>query len=598
MPEPRDDQLVERLVPDFVTRDEGVPIWKMLELGAFFDADDLLMVMHFDDHRLLDVAGTPGNYFIGTRGERALNGPANASASSRGAMTLVPSQWKYHPAIQVLDGITNEYTNPSFELNTTNAAAVSAAIAITLDEARYGAKSLEITTNNAIANEGWSTNQITLAANQTHTAAFWFRGTAGYSYIANLTEFTGAAVYVDTVQVSFTGTGRWQRVSVSNAFGATGGLGQLFVRTAAQRSEVFYCDGVDVFQNMAYDIHHVDGDMGDGYSWTGVPHGSTSTRVASEVDLSAYVNALSIDTLTISTRVQMPYASTASWPHGAVNYVFDIRGANNNNRIYIVWADAGKFIVYINGVNRITDALATFDAGETIHLILTCDFASDEYKLYMNGVLIGEDDTALSTPSLTTYWKLGARFGGTRQSGMMFAEHVVLNRILTETEIRQWWALRRPVIDAQAVDKQLPCGIDVFRSTVQNIPSAAWTTLQLDTLRYNEHMVFDTANYRVYVTQPGWYNLSVGVRWANAGGNYRALRITVNGSIIVEQFIPPVLTTVTILSAATTWYLIPGDYIELQAIQDSGAGLNIDYGANYSPFLRVIKIRNVFPEVY
>jgi hypothetical protein len=142
-------------------------------------------------------------------------------------------------------------------------------------------------------------------------------------------------------------------------------------------------------------------------SWSSTEHNSTSTRTKTEVNLDDYAARLSgNDTWTLSAWVQAPYDADADWPE-TTNYVLDTRGADNNNRVILRYNSTDdRWTVYINGADTISSgSTQTFSAGDWIHLVLTVDFASDEYKLYVDGTLYDSSTGSLSAPTLTD-WKL------------------------------------------------------------------------------------------------------------------------------------------------------------------------------------------------
>lgn len=190
----------------------------------------------------------------------------------------------------------------------------------------------------------------------------------------------------------------------------------------------------------------------DWCSWSGAADDSTSTRTATEVNLDAHVGLISAnDTLSFRVIVQMPYDADATWPTQFAS-LMDCRGADNNNRILVIYDyTEDRFEGYVNGAYRLFTAAQTFKAGDWVDLILTLDFASNSYKLYVNGELEDVDTTALTAPTITD-WQLGAGYAGGTQGGCNFAEHSVFDRVLTAAEVAAMYTLQRSLVDAGAMD--------------------------------------------------------------------------------------------------------------------------------------------------
>lgn len=585
----RDDQQVERLVPDFVTRQEGIPIWKLQDLGTFFDPDDLLMTLRFDDHRLLDP-GTLGNYFVGTRDERILNTPANAAATSRGNLTLVPSLWSGLPAVKTLPAATNLIVAPSFELWTAGAPdswTIYQTPTTTQDNTigYSGASALHIVANHVGDTEGWYIDVAGLTPAATYTAAVWLYGISG---TCRFFVSDGGGVANPVVSSAVSEFGRWERRSVQKVCPGSGSIRIWMANFTVGNHEMVF-DGAGLYA-LGYDPGHVDGDQGDGYSWAGTPHATTSARVANYLNLDSQVTQVSgNDTLSFAMWIQMPYDATATWP-AAFGYLFFSAGAAGN-QISLVFDPANNnFRLYINTGWSASTTVQTFEAGDWMHIVCTIDFTSDEYQIYIDGILGATDATAFAAPTLTT-WILGHT---TSLVGFMRAEYVVVDRILTSVEVANLYAMRRPVIDPGAVDKDLNAGIVAYKASAQSTNHAAVTTILLDTVFYNEHLVLDVVTGRVYITQPGWYIITGRIDWASNAAGYRDIRILTNTTTAGIQTSSAAPAAVVRQIAVAIEYLIPGDWVTLACLQTSGGALNANTGARYGNYLTVVKMRNVF----
>lgn len=605
MVQPRDDQLVEKLIPDFVTRDEGIPLWKQAEMGTFFDPDDLLLTLRFDDHRLIDP-GTPANYFVGTRGERVLNSPANAAAGSRGNLTLVPSIWPGLPAVAVLPAITNLMHNPVFGLNvTTDYITMAGGVrTLTYAQALYAGACCQYTAS-GVGNEGFYSDVTARTAAATeYTFSIWARGNAGGEQF-RISFWDDVAGYQFT---SFVVTQQWARYEITETYGA--GSTARWVRPMQEdgagmgAGDIVFLDGVQLEVGASVsDTTH--GDAGDGYSWAATPHGSQSVCQANSLQLDSQVECLNgNDTLSFSMWVRLPHDPDGPWKTQYPQFM-DASDGTNNNRIF-VFANAMtgtgdlSLYLYINTVYVVASPVPGWRAGDWALIVATVDFAADEYKLFFNGQQIGATGTnVLVAATGMMHWNIGTNWAEAAQNYLQYAEYVAYNRVLTAVEIANIYSVRRPIIDGGAIDKRLPSGIIVYQNANQAIPNNVWSKVAFNTVYYNEHGIFDDANNRIYISSPGWYQVTANARFASSAIGYRGLYLFATGArIFAESTVPPCVGVVTMMNLSSTWYCLPGDYIELFALQNSGAPLNMDWAGWYSPFLNVVKIRNVFDQVY
>jgi hypothetical protein len=196
------------------------------------------------------------------------------------------------------------------------------------------------------------------------------------------------------------------------------------------------------------------GNLGSGYAWTGTADASTSARTVTTLTLTSCVGLISgNDTLTYRLVAQMPYAADATWPRGSgYNYLFHAAGAATNDIILAYDETDDKFSVYLAAGERLQSSVQTFAAGDWIDLVLTVDYTANDYRLYVNGELDGDDNTGLAPPVLTS-WTLGHATSNTNQAGATIAEYAVLDAVLTADEIAALYITNRPLVDAGAIDK-------------------------------------------------------------------------------------------------------------------------------------------------
>lgn len=123
------------------------------------------------------------------------------------------------------------------------------------------------------------------------------------------------------------------------------------------------------------------------------------------------------------------------------------------------------------------------------------------------------------------------------------------------------------------------------QATVQSIANSSWTSVALDSSVVDSYGMHSnvTNNTRATAQVAGWYlPLGASAFSINATGE-RATRFTVNGAgvnatSVTKAAIATGDYTVT-PAVSVPVYLNVGDYLEVQAIQLSGAGLNTITGA-------------------
>jgi len=244
----------------------------------------------------------------------------------------------------------------------------------------------------------------------------------------------------------------WVRVPVSGTAPALTAFIWCFVyvSSAAGNPAEVLLDGMQA-EAKVYATSYCDGSLGYGYAWTGTAHASTSTRAANECNLDAHVGLISgKDTVSYRTVVQMPYGAGETWPVSASAFLECVASD---------WTQ--EVLVYLNTVtNKISAYLfddpdsvflesseLTFVAKDWMDIVLTCDYAADSYRLYVNGVLEDtETEIAISAP-VFGMWRLGSYDDGTHQCGAAFCELGAFGRVLEGYEVSQLFELQQPLVD-------------------------------------------------------------------------------------------------------------------------------------------------------
>ena len=175
-------------------------------------------------------------------------------------------------SIIVPEAGTNDIPNPSAETTGNFAAHNSATVTRDTTYARFGDYSYKIVPGGT--NRGVSLTTTALS-NEAGYVSFYVFGTI----TGNLQVSQDAGGNYNTAAIIGGATGSWVRYGVAIAQAQRNGSTATIIRNSA--NETFYVDGV-LSQNVGYATTYIDGDQGPLYRWTGLRHGSTSTRDAQD----------------------------------------------------------------------------------------------------------------------------------------------------------------------------------------------------------------------------------------------------------------------------------------------------------------------------
>lgn len=187
------------------------------------------------------------------------------------------SDWK----IIVPETAINIHTNPSVETNTTDWNAAASAIARVTTFQKWGLYSLETTTNNAAAFEGWFSDSgaagFAATAATSYTFTVWMRGAGTLSLQLAWYNAGGGLISADNGAVITLST-TWTRYTLTATSPALTAFVRVGAQTDIQQGIVFYSDAANLVESDSASTH-IDGDQ-EGCEWNGAAHASTSTRSA------------------------------------------------------------------------------------------------------------------------------------------------------------------------------------------------------------------------------------------------------------------------------------------------------------------------------
>jgi len=168
--------------------------------------------------------------------------------------------------------------------------------------------------------------------------------------------------------------------------------------------------------------------------------------------------------------------------------------------------------VYIAGGYRLETA-ATFVAGDWLDIVVTLNFTTDDYNLYVNGALVDNDGTLLTAPAITQ-WNLGADILAGNMLGGNYAEYAVFDRVLTADEIAALYSMNRPIVDAGAIDKP---GIYILDGKFKIASSTTGNRIEIDA---DEIAGYSSAGVKQFYLQAsdGKAVCGAGSVWLDASG--------------------------------------------------------------------------------
>ncbi|HXV84229.1 MAG TPA: hypothetical protein VEG60_30635 [Candidatus Binatia bacterium] len=137
----------------------------------------------------------------------------------------------------------------------------------------------------------------------------------------------------------------------------------------------------------------------------------------------------------------------------------------------------------------------------------------------------------------------------------------------------------------------------VFNSADVNIPQLApgeWRSLTFNSERWDTANLHESANPgRLKAPVAGKYYIFANITWESPiGSGVFGLRLRLNGkTVIAEQSVPNTAAPFRIsMSVGTLYALTAGDYVEVQAFQNSGGSLMIRHVEATSPEFGIARI--------
>jgi len=424
-----------------------------------------------------------------------------------GGFHQTQGMWLGTRGLVIEEATTNKMENPSIETDTTGYTAYTTVTTLSQDSTRavFGTYNLKAVCNGAAGAQGpiyHLDSKLAAATQYAFSVYVWGSGTI----MLRWRDWTNGAV-VDSSPVVLSGA--IQRTTLIFTTGALvpASAGVAVITNSAQ-PVTFYSDAWQV-EAKAYATSYCDGSLGYGYAWTGTAHASTSTRTANECNLDAHGGLISgKNTLSFRLAVQPLYAANATWPIATPNLFMDAYGGATDRLFVSYGADTDVFRVWLQSGAvsiQLESSTQTFGAGDWLDIVVTLDFTTDSYKLYVNGVLEDTDTTACTAPTVAQ-WNLGSYYNATNQMGAAFCELGVFGRVLAANEVSQLFELQQPLVDIGSM--QTP-GIYILDGQFSIASSSTGTRIQIT--------ADEIAGYNAAGTKQFYLQASDGKAYAGGG---------------------------------------------------------------------------------
>lgn len=350
----------------------------------------------------LDVAGAiRGQYLVGPHAlqlsdakaivhfdgpapyNRDFSGTSNThmgeNATETGGVIYRPG--KFGKAVQLAEATTNLIANPSFELATSVSNSANATVALSTDS-YIGAQSMQITypsgagVGNTVTYCQLQYHSCTSGTTYTMQVCYKIVATGGSSFSAYVTGSQGQSGIA-----ALTADGQWHTYTHTYTPTVNGILGLRIYNagvTLASNATVL----VDAYQveQKAYATPYVDGSLGQGHSWSGTAHASTSSRTNATITYPANnVVSASAGTIMFWAKPSCLHAGdAASSPY----WIYHTQAGSN--RIYVRQYNSSWAIALGNGASA-SGGTPTVDVWT--HLCVTWN--NGEGRLFVDGQQVG-----------------------------------------------------------------------------------------------------------------------------------------------------------------------------------------------------------------
>jgi hypothetical protein len=303
---------------------------------------------------------------------------------------------------------------------------------ISSDSSTYiqGNKSLKVSLSGATANEGVNTGSIDVAGGKTYTQSVKIKIPKGSVLNIQIVERDSADVLIGATSETITGTGDFQDVSVTRAFGATGVKQRVYIISPVAAKFDFNVDTLQLTAT-AYPL-----------SWT--LGGTTMAAETLTVNSSVY-------DLTSGTIELEALANDIIKTDGINNYLLSTADGDGNNQISLL-DDSSNNLTITTKASDAATSVSYADSNLTSNTMfkVAAPYKSDKLKLFKDGSSVGTPLTSANLPTTKQTIYLGSKYDGTLQ-----ANTLIRNVVLTKQDRVDGEITNRSYRDGFGVDKEV-----------------------------------------------------------------------------------------------------------------------------------------------
>jgi len=222
---------------------------------------------------------------------------------------------------------------------------------------KFGSASGQIVTNGSVTGQGTGSPSFAVTPSTTYTFSTWVNAPNGSTLTAYIRERTAGDVFIQDDTTNFTGTGKWQRVTVTATLTASTGLVRVGVMTFGAQVVTFNIDGLQ-FEQKTIASPYVE------------TSGSTSARPNARVQVPAALLSQTQGWFAARVRPGFPAANSIS----GFQEIMSWNDPSINNGLQLMFRDSDKtwrmrVISNSSALGDATSAVQNFNAGDTLTII-------------------------------------------------------------------------------------------------------------------------------------------------------------------------------------------------------------------------------------
>ena len=346
---------------------------------------------------------------------------------------------KFQKAVQVAEATTNLVTNPSFETGIWSSYGTPTTRSVSTAYTLYGSQSGYLVGDSS--GDGMALNVGTLTSGTVYTLSGYVKWVSGTVYIAAIES--GSPYTARAVTPNVTSGSDWQRVSVTWTQGVTESVNVVCV--AGNGSAYF--DGIQL-EAKAYATPYCDGSLGNGHSWSGTAHASTSSRTNGVITY-ALTGMADVGTLAAWVKFSVPLDGTLTGL-GYNDFIMLVGSSGENtDSCCLRWVDTSGLLqvrVQSGGAAKATNDISSVAAETWHHVAWTWDASTNASAVYVDGLQAHTTTFPAFSVDLTTLY-----LNQNQKGGMLVDDLVILSCAATEDEIRAIYESDAPVFAESSV---------------------------------------------------------------------------------------------------------------------------------------------------